>query len=96
MIFGMKVRQLREQRGYVLKELAARTGLSMSYLTEIEQGKKYPKAEKILQLARALGVSFDELVSLKLEHGLNPLASVVDSPLMQDFPFSSLASPRVM
>ncbi len=86
-IFSMKLRQFREQRGYALKELAARTGLSASYLTEIEKGKKYPKAEKIIQLAQALGISFDELVSLKLEHGLNPLTALLDSPLMQEFPF---------
>jgi hypothetical protein len=86
-IFGMKVRQFREQRGYALKELALRTGLSPSYLTEIEKGKKYPKAEKILQLAQALNVSFDQLVSLKLEPELNPLSVLLDSPLMQEFPF---------
>lgn len=86
-IFGMKVRQFREQHGYALKELATRTGLSASYLTEIEKGKKYPKAEKILSLAQALGVSFDDLVSLKLEHDLDALSGLLDSPLMQEFPF---------
>ena len=86
-IFGMKLRQFREQLGYSLKVLAQRTGLSPSYLTEIEKGKKYPKAEKILQLAQALDLSFDDLVSLKLAHELNPLAGLIDSPLMQEFPF---------
>ncbi len=86
-IFGMKLRQFREQLGYSLKMLAQRTGLSPSYLTEIEKGKKYPKAEKILQLAQALGLSFDDLVSLKLEHELNPLTGLLASPLMQEFPF---------
>ncbi len=86
-IFGMKLRQFREQLGYTLKTLAQRTGLSPSYLTEIEKGKKYPKAEKILQLANALDLSFDDLVSLKLENQLNPLTGLLDSPLMQQFPF---------
>ncbi len=86
-IFGMKLRQFREQFGYTLKALAQKTGLSPSYLTEIEKGKKYPKAEKILQLAQALELSFDDLVSLKLDHQLNPLTGLLDSPLMQQFPF---------
>ncbi len=86
-IFGMKLRRFREQLGYTLKTLAQRTGLSPSYLTEIEKGKKYPKAEKILRLAKALDLSFDDLVSLKLEHQLNPLTGLLDSPLMQQFPF---------
>lgn len=86
-IFGMKLRQFREALGYTLKALAQRTGLSPSYLTEIEKGKKYPKAEKILLLARALNLSYDDLVSLKLEHELDPIAGLIDSPLMQEFPF---------
>ncbi len=86
-IFGMKLRQFREQLGYTLKALAQKTGLSPSYLTEIEKGKKYPKAEKILQLAEALELSFDDLVSLKLDNQLNPLTGLLDSPLMQQFPF---------
>ncbi len=86
-IFGMKLRQFREQLGYTLKTLAQKTGLSPSYLTEIEKGKKYPKAEKILQLAQALELSLDDLVSLKLENQLNPLTGLLDSPLMQQFPF---------
>ena len=53
----------------------------------MKRGKKYPKAEKILQLANALDRSFDDLVSLKLEHQLNPLTGLLDSPLMQQFPF---------
>ncbi len=86
-IFGMKLRQFREQLGYTLKTLAHKTGLSPSYLTEIEKGKKYPKAEKILQLAQALELSFDDLVSLKLGNELHPLTGLLDSPLMQQFPF---------
>ena len=50
-IFGMKLRNFRHEKGYGLKELAALTGLSISYINEIEKGKKYPKAEKIMSLA---------------------------------------------
>ena len=53
-IFGLKLRQLREDRGLGLKELSALAGMSPSYVNEIEKGKKYPKADKILQLAEAL------------------------------------------
>ena len=38
-------------KGFGLKQLAALTGLSASYINEIEKGKKYPKAEKIMMLA---------------------------------------------
>jgi len=61
-IFGMKLRNFRQEKDYGLKELAALTGLSASYINEIEKGKKYPKAEKIMMLADGLGVDYDDLV----------------------------------
>ena len=85
-IFGIKLKELREQAGLSATELAQRAGLSVSYLTEIEKGRKYPKTEKIFQLAEALGANFDDLVSLKLGQRLNPLATLLDSPMFRDLP----------
>ena len=85
-IFGFKLKHLREEKGYLLKEFAALAGLSPSYLNEIERGKKYPKADKIVQLADALGASYDDLVSLKLDPELDPLESVLDSPMIRELP----------
>jgi hypothetical protein len=85
-IFGLKLRQLREERGLGLKELSTLAGMSPSYVNEIEKGKKYPKADKILQLAAALHVTYDEMVSLKLSKELNPLESVLESPIVQSLP----------
>jgi transcriptional regulator with XRE-family HTH domain len=86
-IFGMKLRQFREQKGLSLTDFAARTALSVSYLTEIEHGKKYPKAEKIARMAEALGRSYDDLVSIRLNEELNPLASFLASPVLHNFPY---------
>ena len=85
-IFGLKLRQLREVRGLGLKELSNLAHISPSYMTEIEKGKKYPKTDKIMQLADALGVPYDEMVSLKLGEALNPLESFLDSPIIQVLP----------
>lgn len=85
-ILGLKLRHLREVRGYGLKAFSELAGVSPSYLNEIEKGKKYPKADKILQLANALDVPFDEMVSLKLGKELMPLESFLDSPIIQALP----------
>lgn len=85
-ILGIKVKQHRQAAGLSLKQLGERTSLSISYLSEIEKGKKYPKPEKIIQLAQGLGVSFDELVSLQLDDELNPVTALLNSPLFNDFP----------
>ncbi len=85
-IFGIKLKQFRQNAGYSLKDLSERTGLSVSYLSEIEKGKKYPKPEKIVQLAVSLNKPFDELVSLQLDEDLNPLSALLNSPVLKDFP----------
>lgn len=86
-IFGMKLRQFREQAGLSLTDLGARIRLSTSYLTEIEHGKKYPKAEKIARMAEALGRNYDDLVSIRLDEQLSPLSGFLESPVLHNFPF---------
>jgi transcriptional regulator with XRE-family HTH domain len=82
LIFGLKLRQLRQKQGLSPKELADTAGISISYLNEIEKGKKYPKAEKIAQLAEVLGTEYDELVSLRLSRNLAPIAELLNSDLL--------------
>lgn len=85
-ILGLKLNQLRKQQSLSLKVLAGRADLAVSYLNEIEKGKKYPKPEKILALARALGTTYDELVSLQLSERLHPLSGVLKSGVLQEIP----------
>src|SRR5690606_2673280 len=85
-IFGLKLRQARLAKGLSVTELAERSQLSPSYITEIEKGRKYPKADKIMRLAEALGYAYDELVSLRLEPPLSFLETPLTSQLLQDFP----------
>ncbi|ELR71417.1 hypothetical protein C900_02758 [Fulvivirga imtechensis AK7] len=85
-IFGLKIRDLRVERGLSFQELSQKTGLSISYLSEIEKGKKYPKGDKILQLAEALGESYDNLVSLKVSKRLQPVINLLQSDFFKEFP----------
>ena len=86
-ILGLKLRRLRQDQDESLKELSERSGLSVSYLSEIEKGKKYPKPDKILDLANALGVAYDDLVSLRVTDELTPLKEIFSSTFIQEFPF---------
>src|SRR5690606_8550162 len=85
-IFGLKLRQARLARGLSITELSERSGLSPSYITEIEKGRKYPKADRIMDLAQALGYESDELVSLKLDPPLSFLETPLTSQLLKNFP----------
>lgn len=87
MVLGLKVGWLRQKRQLSLKELSEKCGLSISYLNEIEKGKKYPKADKIMALSAALEVGYDQLVSLQLDHQLAPLSELLSSSILQEIPF---------
>ncbi|SOE19780.1 hypothetical protein SAMN06298216_0283 [Spirosomataceae bacterium TFI 002] len=87
LIFGIKLRELRNTKGLSLSDLSKKTKISHSYLNEIEKGKKYPKSDKILLIANALEVEYDELVSLKLSNKLQPLAILLQSNFLTEIPF---------
>jgi transcriptional regulator with XRE-family HTH domain len=86
LIFGLKLRQLRQDKRLLLSDLSKLAGISISYLTEIEQGKKFPKTEKIASLAEALGVSYDWLISLQMKKGLDPVSKLLQSKILHEFP----------
>lgn len=86
LIFGLKLRQIRSEKNLSLFGLAKITGLSKSYLNEIEKGKKYPKRDKILLLAEALDSNYDHLVSLKLDKNLAPIGEILQSNILKEIP----------
>ena len=86
LIFGLKLKQLRQNQKLSLSELASRSDLSVSYLNEIESGKKYPKSDKIAALAEALNVTYDKLVSLKLTKNLTPIGDLLESNILEQLP----------
>ncbi len=58
-----KLRSLREKCGLSLDKLAEKTGVSKSYLWELEnRDKGNPSAEKLAKIADTLGVSLSYLI----------------------------------
>ena len=86
LIFGLKLKQVRTSRNLSLFGLAKITNLSKSYLNEIEKGKKYPKTDKIILLADKLEVSYDSMVSLKLDNNLAPIGEILKSGILKEIP----------
>ncbi|MCC3216811.1 helix-turn-helix domain-containing protein [Chryseobacterium sp. X308] len=85
-VFGLKLKQQRQKKNWSLQDLAVKTGLSKSYLNEIENGKKYPKHDKIIQLSEALSCTFDDLVSTKLDKSLSPFNEILQSDFFKEVP----------
>lgn len=60
---GPRLRSLRQGADLTLAELAERTGISVSTLSRLESGGRKPTLELLLPVARAYGLSLDDLVA---------------------------------
>ena len=58
---GMRIREIRKNRGLTGEQLADMIGVSKGYVSELETGKKTPGAGLVLRLADALRVEAYEL-----------------------------------
>src|SRR3954465_8588298 len=83
-IFGLKLKKLRTDKKLSLQQLSDMSGVSVSYMNEIENGRQYPKPDKINELAKALETTYDSLVSLKLNKNLTPVVEARGSRLIND------------
>ena len=62
MKLSAKLRELRTKNNLTLKELSAKSGISVSFISDIENGRRNPSIETLKTLANALGVSADEFL----------------------------------
>ncbi|MFN4098436.1 MAG: helix-turn-helix domain-containing protein [Pararhodobacter sp.] len=58
--FGRRLHELRRSRGWTLSELAERSGLAVSTLSKAERGLMSLTYDRMLQLARGIGVDMSE------------------------------------
>lgn len=59
---GRRVKKLRSDRGWSLEELATASGVSRSMLSEIEREKANPTLTVTFRIARAFGMTLQELI----------------------------------
>ncbi len=86
LLFGLKLKQLRIDKKLSLSDLSLKSGLSVSYINEIEKGKKYPKPDKIKALAKAMEVEINMLTSPKLSKRMEPITELLDSAILTELP----------
>lgn len=64
---GERLKELRIKRGFTQEQLAEKTGLSVTFVGLIERGVNIPSVKTCNKIARALGVSLDELFYFQRE-----------------------------
>lgn len=62
--FGLKLRKLREDLGISLREFCRRAELSPSFVSDVENGRRYPSRTRLSRIAKTLGVPLQELADL--------------------------------
>lgn len=60
-----RVKAVREALKYTLKTMQEKTGISTSYISDFERGKKFPSSKYIKKLVNTFGVSSDYLFTGK-------------------------------
>ena len=80
------MKQLRTEQNLSFAQLAEQSGLSVSYLNEIEKGKKYPRADKIDLLAKALNIEKEDLISTELTKELAGVGDLLKSNFLNELP----------
>ena len=56
-LVGITLKSLRKERKLTLKDLAAETGVSISFLSQVERGKSSVTLESLKKIADALSVN---------------------------------------
>ncbi|HZU12269.1 MAG TPA: helix-turn-helix transcriptional regulator [Chloroflexota bacterium] len=67
LLFGTRLRELRQERNISQEELAARAGLDRTYVSSCERGRRNIGLENLYRLAKALGVSPADLLGHERE-----------------------------
>ena len=57
--FGSAIRKRRKELGYTQRDLSEFSGLSISFLSDLERGKKTIELEKALYVISILGLNLD-------------------------------------
>lgn len=61
--FGLRVKQMREERGLTQRAFSDSIGMSHTYLADIERGSRNVSIDNIKRIADGFGVTFGELTS---------------------------------
>ncbi|MFM8571867.1 MAG: helix-turn-helix domain-containing protein [Pirellula sp.] len=65
MTVGERIRKKRQELGWTQEILCSKVGLSKSFLSELESGKRNVSAENLYSIAQVFGVSLDFLMAGK-------------------------------
>lgn len=70
---GQRITQLREGRGWTQKQLAEHAGLSVGFVSDVENDKRNPSTAVLLRVAEVLNASLDYIATGKSQDDPRPV-----------------------
>ncbi|WP_293299947.1 helix-turn-helix transcriptional regulator [Pedobacter sp. UBA4863] len=81
MLFGERIRELRESQGLLQRQLAANLEIDTPMFSKIERGGRKAKREQVLKIAEILKASEQELLALWLADQIKEIVTDEDQAL---------------
>lgn len=71
-LIGNMISEARIQKGLTQKELSKETGLSRSYICDLEKNRYVPSVKALAKIASCLSLDLNFLTSMTEIHGIDP------------------------
>src|ERR1700751_3618668 len=84
---GQRLHELRDKADLSLRELSKKVGISRTFISYIELGRRFPSEEILAKLASALNVSLEELKQYDNREPIADLKRLMDSNPKLGFAF---------
>ncbi len=93
---GQRIRELREEKDLSLREFAKKLGgLSAAFLSDVELGRRHPSEPVLVDMARVLGTTVDELKRYDSRPPVEELRRLSSSDPAYGFAFRKLVDKDV-
>lgn len=93
MLFGNKIRELRDEQGLLQRQLAALLEIDTPMFSKIERGNRYAKRTQVIQLAEYFKIDKNELLTLWLA---DKILDVVENENELKLAAMVMAQPKMM
>src|SRR5213080_3641833 len=90
--FGERVAELRDAKDFSMRELAALVKISAAFVSEIENGARYPSEDVLPRLAKALGTTVEDLKRYDHRPPTKEIQELVDADPRFGFAFRKMVS----
>lgn len=71
--FGDTIRELRKQKGLLLRQVAAQLDIDTALLSKVERGERSVRKEQVVHIARIIGADKKDLLVLWLAAKINDI-----------------------